>query len=285
MGLKTGLIRYNVNERGRKYTGTPRRFNVPKFVAVTNGRQVQEMVAKRDLYGYLGHDIRRRFGLYPPETVLENGAVVPIEPAFVTTYLKAYDDGTVEHEAEFLDTPLGRTAQSWFEKKIGGFSSVIAPSEQDPSMNWGFDYVNSPNFDGNRGYVMDSAAQAWEMNRLTSKQKAEWYQARQMEQQAVMDALLQGVCDQNELMRLNRQLAATIDCLANQQEETQRQLAEIQAAYDAVRPEFQPVVRLNVRDENWLQLSVAVMDDIKEQKLVAGGNRQSGFDPMKAFCR
>ena len=53
---------------------------------------------------------RIRFGMSPVEGVLDNGKYVPIEPAFVTTYLKADYDGNVEHRAEFLDTAAGRLA-------------------------------------------------------------------------------------------------------------------------------------------------------------------------------
>lgn len=85
MGLETDVIRYNVTDRRRQFVGTPRNFNVNQFVKLLNGQYTQEMVKKRDLVGYLGHDIRRQFGLNPPETTINGGQLIPIEPAFVTT--------------------------------------------------------------------------------------------------------------------------------------------------------------------------------------------------------
>lgn len=204
MGLKTDIIRYNLHDRGRKYVGQPRRFNVSKLAAIVNGARIQEMVKKRDLVGYLGHDIRRQFGLNPPEAALNGGKLIPIEPAFVTTYIKIFDDGTVEHQAQFLDTPLGIKAQEWHIAGLGGFSSVVAPNEEDPNDFFGFDYVRSPNFHGNRGYaVMDSLTYEHELNRLTSKQKFNEIQARQMERDVVMDALFQAIQTVPEIVKQN----------------------------------------------------------------------------------
>lgn len=114
MGMSTGVISYNLHERGRKF-GQPRNFNIEKLMNLVNGEEIQEMVNKGDMVGYLGHDIRRQYGLNPPEATIQDGRFIPIEPAFVTTYLKVFSDGTVEHEAKFLDTPLGKVAQEWHE--------------------------------------------------------------------------------------------------------------------------------------------------------------------------
>lgn len=265
MGMSTGLIRYNLKDRGRVHVGTPRRFNIPRFMALVNGAKVQEMVRKGDMFGYLGHDIRRRFGLYPPEVALENGEVVPLEPAFVTTYIKAYDDGTVEHKARFLDTPLGKKAQEWHIAKTGGFSSVVAPNEENPTAFWGFDYVLSPNFHGNRGYaVMDGAAYDKELNRLTSKQKYQEINARQLEQQAVMDALYQQAQQTQELLKTNSRLNASLDSMARQYEEMERELADLRHTVAQNEPKFAPIARLSVSGDNWISRSVASMDDIKQ---------------------
>lgn len=255
MGLETETIRYNLNDRGRKYVGQPRYFNVQKFAALVNGARIQEMVQSRDLVGYLGHDVRRMFGIKPPESVIDGGQFVPIEPAFVTTYIHVDDDGTVEHRARFLDTPLGKKAQEWFVAKTGGFSSVVTPDERNPSDFHGFDYVLNPNFSSNRGYVLDSV----DYNRMTSKQKAVYEQGLRLEQQAVMDALYQTACAVPELLATNRQLAASVDCMAAQLDD-----ACFQAALNETQPEtFAPMVRLSAGD-NWLQQSLSAMDDIRQ---------------------
>lgn len=154
--METPVIRYNLRERGRKHVGQPRNFNIKAICDAINGPACQERVATRGLVGYYGHMPRIRFGMNPVEGVLDNGKYVPIEPAFVTTYLKADYDGNVEHRAEFLDTAAGRLAAKLFDSKMGGFSSAIDTNR--PEFH-GLDYVLEPNFIQNsyRGVVLDDA--------------------------------------------------------------------------------------------------------------------------------
>jgi hypothetical protein len=154
--VETPVIRYNLKERGRKHVGQPRNFNIKAICDAINGPACQERVATRGLVGFYGHMPRIRFGMNPVEGVLDNGKYVPIEPAFVTTYLKADYDGNVEHRAEFLDTAAGRLAAKLFDSKMGGFSSAIDTNR--PEFH-GLDYVLEPNFIQNsyRGVVLDDA--------------------------------------------------------------------------------------------------------------------------------
>lgn len=282
MGIKTDIIRYNLHDRQRKHFGADRHFNIAKLMKIINGAAVQELVKKRDLVGYLGHDVRREFGLQPPEMALNGTQFVPIEPAFVTTHVRIFDDGTIEHQAQFLDTPLGKKAQEWHLAKMGGFSSVIAPTEANPTDFYGFDYVLSPNFHGNRGYaVMDSARYEQELNRLTSKQKFHEIQARQMEQLAVMDALFQTAQSIPELAKQNTQLVATIESLSAQLEKAQHERDEFQAAFDELQPKFSPMARLNTQD-NWLQQSLSVMDDIHQAPIQSEHPNHHEIDDFKS---
>jgi hypothetical protein len=148
------VIQYNLNERGRELTGKPRHFNIDKVAAFINGARTQERIQKRDMFGYYGHWPRVKFGMMPPEGGIYQGKLVKLEPAIATVHLKAFPDGTIEHEEEFLATDAGRTAQKMFESKKGGFSSALSEVE---GRFFGFDYVNEPNFDDNRGYVLDAA--------------------------------------------------------------------------------------------------------------------------------
>lgn len=162
--MKTGTITYNVNDRGRQYRGTPRRFDNAGLADVVNSNEVQERVSKGDLWGYYGHWPRVLFGMSPGEGgVVQRGPlagkVVRLEPAFVTRSLSADTDGNVRHEAEFADTPTGRTAMRLFNGKKGGFSSAIDCRPRNgvdvPVGFYGFDYVSEPNFSTNRGYALD----------------------------------------------------------------------------------------------------------------------------------
>ena len=162
--MKTGIIRFNVTERGRKHRGVERNFDTAALANMVNSPEVQERVRKRDLHGYYGHGARSAFGMTPPEFAIVGGKQVTLEPALVTTMLKGMPDGTIEHESEFLDNPPGRSAKRLFSNKVGGFSSAISCREYAgkdvPTGFHGFDYVLEPNFSTNRGWALDSATHA-----------------------------------------------------------------------------------------------------------------------------
>lgn len=158
MGSKTGVIRFNVKDRGRRFRGQNRNFDTEQLAKIINGGDVQERVKHRDLLGFFGHWPRVKFGLNPTEGAIIDGKHISIEPAIVTTYLKALPDGSVEHESEFLDTTSGKLAERMFNSKTGGFSSAIdvrpAGDKQFPLGFYGFDYVMEPNYTRNRGHEL-----------------------------------------------------------------------------------------------------------------------------------
>ena len=160
----TETIRYNVNERGRQHRGQDRHFDTRALAALINSPAVQEQVRNRDLLGYYGHWQRMRFGMRPPETVIVDGKSVNIEPAIVTTYLRAEADGTIEHRTEFLDTASGKVARRLSKSKTGGFSSAINAVQRGglayPTAFEGFDYVLEPNYTTNRTYLFDGVQAA-----------------------------------------------------------------------------------------------------------------------------
>lgn len=84
-----------------------------------------------------------------------DGLIPKVVPAFVTTYLKANPDGTIEHKADFANTDTGLAASKLFQSRMGGFSSAI--DERKPEF-FGFDYVLEPNFTTNRGYSLDDVS-------------------------------------------------------------------------------------------------------------------------------
>ena len=149
------LIKYNLKERGRQYRGVERNFDIPVIVDSINGPATQERVKTRGMLGYFGHWPRVRFGMDPAEGGIADGKAHAVEPAVVTTHLRAFDDGTVEHQTEFLDTATGQLAARMYANRVGGFSSAIDPRK--PEL-FGFDWVNDPNYSTNRGYdlVLDS---------------------------------------------------------------------------------------------------------------------------------
>lgn len=151
------IIRYNLKDRGRQFRGVERNFDIPAIVAAINSPACQERVKTRGMLGYLGHWVRIRFGLEPPEGGIAEGKPHAVEPAIVTTFLKAYPNGDIEHQTEFLNNPNGLIASRMYDNKVGGFSSVI----DEVKVNFfGFDWVNDPNYSTNRGYglALDSVS-------------------------------------------------------------------------------------------------------------------------------
>lgn len=156
--METPIIRYNLRERGRQFTGQPRNFNVRAVCDAINSPATQEVVALRTMFGYYGHGPRIRFGLDAVEGGIHAGKYIPVEPAFITTHLKADYDGNVEHRAEFLDTESGRIAEKLWNNKVGGFSSAIDTAR--PAFH-GLDFVLAPNYAANsyRGVALDDAGE------------------------------------------------------------------------------------------------------------------------------
>lgn len=152
--METPLIRYNLKDRGRQHTGQPRNFDIKAICDVINSPAVQEIVASRGMLGYYGHAPRIRYGMTPVEGGFENGKYKEVQPAIVTTFLRADYNGNVEHRAEFLGTDAGVLAAKLWAGKVGGFSSAIDQGKPD---FYGFDYVAQPNFLSNsfRGIAMD----------------------------------------------------------------------------------------------------------------------------------
>lgn len=151
------VIKYNLKERGREHRGVKRDFDIRSIVAAINSPACQERVKTRGMLGYYGHWPRLRFGLEPAEGGIAEGKAQAIEPALVTTMLRAHSDGTIEHQSEFLDTPTGQLAARMYANRVGGFSSAIDVNRPE---FFGFDWVNDPNFSTNRGYdlALDSVA-------------------------------------------------------------------------------------------------------------------------------
>ncbi|MCK2122102.1 hypothetical protein [Pseudomonas sp. PNPG3] len=163
MPFRTPIISYNLNERGRNYTGQAREIDIEATMNLINSPATQEAVRKGDFNGYLGHGFREKYGLAVPETVTEGGRTVPLEPACKTVFLKCLPDGTLQHQQEFMDTASGRVGARIYQSGNWGFSSVFHAPEvngkRTPIRYYGMDFVRSPNYDTNRGYdtMLDSA--------------------------------------------------------------------------------------------------------------------------------
>lgn len=154
--MQTKIIKYSLKDRGRQYRGQDRNFDIRAVVNAINSPECQERVRKRDMLGYYGHWPRVKFGLNPAEGGLDKaGRATVLTPAMVTVKLKAYPDGTIEHQEEFLDTDPGKVAAQLYNNRVGGFSSAI--DLRGPQF-FGFDYVLEPNYSTNRGWALDAVS-------------------------------------------------------------------------------------------------------------------------------
>ncbi len=212
--MLTPIIRYNLKDRMRRFNGSVRNFDIPRIVANINSQAMQERVKLGDLHGYYGHWPRTQFGAEPKEGGVVDGKIVNLEPCFRTVHLKAYEDGTIEHQAEFFDNDPGRKAYAQSQEKSGGFSSVILGRDQSFH---GFDYVLFPNYSGNRPYsmVLDSANEDVEQVVLvldeidTKNGVAPELQADYIEY--LLDSIDQLKADKANLLSENKQLAVTLE--------------------------------------------------------------------------
>lgn len=155
-GRKTKPLVYNLNDRGRRYTGVDRsNVDIAAMVNLINSASVQEMVSTGSLQGFYGHQIRQRFGMVPPESVPIDGKMVRLEPAFKTISIHADKDGNVTHQAQFLDNETGEFARKQYLAEVGGFSTAVNYRRDGgqlvPTGFFGFDYVMQPNYALNVG--------------------------------------------------------------------------------------------------------------------------------------
>ncbi|MGI3391716.1 hypothetical protein, partial [Acinetobacter baumannii] len=111
--------------------------------------------ATNSLQGFYGHQIRQRYGMVPPETVIIKGKVVYLSRAFKTIELRASKDGTVEHREEFYDNEPGEIALQDYKAQAGGFSTSVnyknVGGRLIPTGFFGFDFVAQPNYASNVG--------------------------------------------------------------------------------------------------------------------------------------
>lgn len=157
MSKKTKLITYNLADRARPDTvGMNRQVNIEAWADFINSPDIQHLVASGDMYGYVGHETRQRFGLRPPDSFVgPSGEVIYIKPSIRTIKLSANARGDVSAQHEFLDTETGKYAAQMYHSKAGGFSTAVktdsSPKGTVLTDFAGFDYVLMPNYNHNRG--------------------------------------------------------------------------------------------------------------------------------------
>lgn len=216
--MKTGIIRFNLKDRMRKYNGQERHFDIAKLVDEINSPRTQERVKLGDLNGFYGHWPRIQFGAEPQEGGVVNGKVINLEPCFRTTYLKAFTDGTVEHEAEFFSNEPGKKAFEQIQSKSGGFSSVITAN--NGYRFHGFDFVREPNFSGNRPYAMlDGVNEPTDIEILVLDDAVEMNHNDQKDYIAFLqDSVAILTAENQRLMSENQQVAESIQALATERD-------------------------------------------------------------------
>lgn len=230
MSRITKAITYNLNDRGRKYTGQDRsNTDVQAVIAHINSPATQEFVEKGDLHGFYGHQVRQLYGMIPPESVTIDGKVLMLEPAIRTVELSADKQGNVTHRQEFLDNEAGEHAYKQYKAKIGGFSTAIdyknLGGKQVPVQFYGFDYVWQSNYATNTSYgAFDSVSDQIKpvINQMLEQEIVQIYDSIQMAN--LVGALAhRSMAAEQELERLKAR--------QNNQQKKQQQI--IQQQYDS----------------------------------------------------
>lgn len=256
--MKTEVIRFNLKERMRQFNGVERKFDIPKLVAAINSDKVQERVRLGDLNGFYGHWARVHLGAEPQEGGLVDGKLVHLEPCCRTVYLKAFPDGTVEHQQEFFNTELGLKAWQRLQDKSGGFSSVI--SAKNGYDFHGFDYVNEPNYAANRGYTLDSVAEMQDEVMILDDLLPTDYATL-----TYLEDSLEIYQVENDRLRTENQLLA--DSLAHLQAENRLLLDDIVLAEAALERQQQAVKSAQKFDNATLDSVIAQANSFKTAKL------------------
>ena len=228
---KTKKIQYNLFERGRQHSGKNRaNVDMKEMINQINHPRVQEMIKSGTLYGYNGHEIRRRYGMFPPESVIIDGKVVYLESAFRTLESYADKNGDVTHVAEFLDNAAGEHARKQYLARVGGFSSAQDYRRSGlglvPVNFYGYDYVTQPNYVTNvgDGQLFDGLAVPEQQDGLIScfdsatdvslLSPSEAMIANMLEQQILRD--FDNIHAQLQLHQFNEHALDQVDLLANQ---------------------------------------------------------------------
>lgn len=188
--METPKIEYDLNERGRVHHGEPRHYTKQELIDLSahiRSDERQERVSNGDMYGFLGHWARLKYGYSPDESSR-------ISPAIVTTYLDCTTDGIVTHQQRFLDScNEGKQALGLWQSKFGGFSTVIDP---DAPFFHGVDFAYRPNYLKNKGYF-DSADESMYLKALckdgecsTDKLEVKYLIEKNEMQQVYLDSVM-----------------------------------------------------------------------------------------------
>lgn len=160
---------FSLLDEGRTYTGHHRKYLITNAREICYSPAVREKIKLREALGFYGHGRRilaGRMSLGEVEAVkLPDGgsAIVSNIPSNVTTAFDVAEDGTVTHTQEILNTETGKIVNGLHGSRVGGFSWACPGTDGGKggvsrlSGFAGFDYVLSPGFAHNRGYVLESA--------------------------------------------------------------------------------------------------------------------------------
>lgn len=160
---------FSLLDEGRTYTGHHRKYLISNAREICYSPAVREKIKLREALGFYGHGRRilaGRMNLGEVEAIkLPDGgsAIVSNIPSNVTTAFEVAEDGTITHTQEILNTETGKIVTGLHGSRVGGFSWACPGTDGGKgavsrlSGFAGFDYVLSPGFAHNRGYILESA--------------------------------------------------------------------------------------------------------------------------------
>lgn len=160
---------FSLLDEGRQYTGNHRKYLVANAREICYSAPTRERIALREAYGYYGHGRRilagrMKIGEVEAVTLPDGGtAIISNIPSNITIAFDVAEDGTVTHTQEILSTETGQIVKGLHESRVGGFSWACPGTDRGSKGVThltgfaGMDYVLSPGFSANRGYVLESA--------------------------------------------------------------------------------------------------------------------------------
>lgn len=160
---------FSLLDEGRKYTGNHRKYVIENAREICYSPATREKIRLREAFGYYGHGRRQITGQMdlPEVSVVKlpdgGDAIISNIPSNVCTAFDVDKDGKVTHSQDILDTDTGKIVSGLNASRVGGFSWACPGKDGGATgvtklAGWsGFDYVLTPGFSSNRGYVLESS--------------------------------------------------------------------------------------------------------------------------------
>lgn len=289
---------FSLLDTKRKYTGIHRKYVISNAREICYSPATREKISKREAFGFYGHGRRVLCGRPNLEIqevdviTLPDGkqAMVSNIPSNITVSFDIDETGTVRHTQEILDTETGHIVEGLHGSRVGGFSWAC-PGKDGGTRNAtlltgfsGFDYVLTPGFSDNRGYVLESTHRDLVLESVAAvvgdDERAEqlvagWRYAGGNRQSDLEDALFESASAFSELH-------GQVDALNEKIRSLEKLNAGVMRATQDARDKFSGVLE-SIAAELPFYISQATMDrlldgDFERARIIFESARRTDFE-------